>query len=117
MSNKRVASQLPLVCLQAGDITGGADFARAKRHKKLTARLSGAQVKSRSARLRSQAMYVLLFLVVMHTAAFAATRVLISQYKQHITQVQSRPMHESLAECAERCQGQVYSHTTCSTQV
>ena len=75
--------------VQAGDITGGADFARAKRHKKLSARLTSAQVKKRSSRLRSQAMYVLLFLVVIHSAAFIATRVLISQYKNHIMQVQN----------------------------
>ncbi len=75
--------------LQAGDITGGADFARAKRYKKLTARLSSAQAKSRMAKLRSQSMYVLLFLIVIHVGAFAATRILQSQQKSHVTAVRT----------------------------
>ncbi|DBA80194.1 TPA: hypothetical protein ACH3X2_007658 [Trebouxia sp. C0005] len=74
---------------EAGDITGGADFARAKRFKKLTARLSSAQAKSKMARLRSQTMYVLLFLMVIHIGAFAATRVLIAEQKTNIEAVTS----------------------------
>ncbi|DBB01294.1 TPA: hypothetical protein ACH3X3_011692 [Trebouxia sp. C0006] len=72
---------------EAGDITGGADFARAKRFKKLTARLSSAQAKTKMARLRSQTMYVLLFLMVIHIGAFAATRILIAEQKTHIEAV------------------------------
>ena len=73
--------------IQAGDITGGADFARAKRYKKLTARLSSAQAKSKMAKLRSQSMYVMLFLIAIHTGAFAATRVLVAKQKSQVTAV------------------------------
>ena len=80
--------------LQAGDITGGADFARAKRFKKLTARLSSAQAKSKMAKLRSQTMYVLLFLMVIHIGAFAATRILIAEQKTHIEAVWRLSPHQ-----------------------
>ena len=73
--------------VQAGDITGGADFARAKRYKKLAARLSSAQAKSKMAKLRSQSMYVMLFLIAIHTGAFAATRVLVAKQKSQVTAV------------------------------
>ncbi len=39
------------------------------------------------ARLRSQTMYVLLFLMVVHIGAFAATRILIAEQKTHIEAV------------------------------
>ena len=73
--------------MQAGDITGGADFARAKRFKKLTAKLSSPQAKDKMARLRSQSVYVLLFLIVIHIGAFAATRILGAQNKTYVTAV------------------------------
>ena len=73
--------------LQADDITGGADFARAKRYKKLTARLSSAEAKARMAKLRRQSVYVLLFLVLIHSAAFAVSRVLIKEAKDLVVAV------------------------------
>ena len=39
------------------------------------------------ARLRSQTMYVLLFLMLIHIGAFAATRILITEQKTHIEAV------------------------------
>ena len=46
------------------------------------------------ARLRSQTMYVLLFLMVIHIGAFAATRILIAEQKTHIEAVWHLLPHE-----------------------
>ena len=46
------------------------------------------------ARLRSQTMYVLLFLMVIHIGAFAATRILIAEQKTHIEAVWRLLLHQ-----------------------
>ena len=46
------------------------------------------------ARLRSQTMYVLLFLTVIHVGAFAATRILIAEQKTHIEAVWRLLLHQ-----------------------
>ena len=46
------------------------------------------------ARLRSQTMYVLLFLMVIHIGAFAATRILIAEQKTHIQAVWRLLLHQ-----------------------
>ncbi|KAL3155070.1 hypothetical protein ABBQ38_011135 [Trebouxia sp. C0009 RCD-2024] len=72
---------------EAGDVSSGADFARAKRHKKLSARLNSAAARSQMVWLKRHAVYVLLFLVVTHTAAFVATRVLVGSETSQVGSV------------------------------
>lgn len=79
--------------LQAGDASSGADFARAKRHKKLSARLNSAAARYKMAKLKRQSLYVLLFLLVIHTAAFVATRVLLADERSHVNSVCSPLLH------------------------
>lgn len=73
--------------MQAGDVSSGADFARAKRHKKLSARLNSATARARMTWLKRHSVYVLLFLLVTHTGGFIATRVLLESLKAHVTSV------------------------------
>ena len=78
-----------LLTLQAGDVSNAADFARAKRHKKLSARLNSAAARSKMTWLKRHAIYVLLFLIVTHTAGFIATRVLLASEKSHVASVRT----------------------------
>lgn len=68
-------------------MSSGADFARAKRHKKLSARLNSSAARSRMTWLKRHSVYVLLFLLVTHTGGFIATRVLLGDLKAHVASV------------------------------
>ncbi len=81
------ASSASLLALQDGDVSSGADFARAKRHKKLSARLNSPTARSKIVRLQRHSIYVLLFLILTHTGAFIATRVLLGDEKSHVASV------------------------------
>ena len=83
-----VSEQLENACTaQGGDNMNAADFARAKRYKKVTAKLNTGQVKAKSDRWRRHAQAVLLFLIVVHTAAFVVSRVLSTTQKSYISLV------------------------------
>ena len=76
-----------MFALQGGDVSSGADFARAKRYKKLTARLNSATARSKMTWLRRHSLYVLLFLIAAHTGGFIATRLLLASQKSHVASV------------------------------
>ena len=86
-SNKMTLTSGCLSWLQAGDASSGADFARAKRHKKLSARLQSAAARSKMSMLKRQSTYVMGLLVLLHIGAFAATRVLLNQEKAYVHSV------------------------------
>ena len=64
-----------------------ADFARAKRYKKLTAKLNSGQTKAKSDSWRKHAQLAILFLAVIHTAAFITSRVMLSSQSSFVTLV------------------------------
>lgn len=70
--------------MQGGDNMNAADFARAKRYKKVTAKLNTGQVKAKSDTWRKHAQRVLLFLIVVHTVGFIVTRVLTSTQHSYV---------------------------------
>ena len=77
-----------------------ADFARAKRYKKVTAKLNTGQVKAKSDRWRKHAQYVLLFLITVHTAAFIASRVLTNTQRNYISLVRVCALVYVLHDCS-----------------
>ena len=64
-----------------------ADFARAKRYKKLTAKLNSGQTKAKSDAWRRHAQLAILFLAVIHTAAFIVSRVMLSSQTEYVNLV------------------------------
>ena len=68
-------------------MSSGADFARAKRHKKLSARLNSATARSKMTWLKRHSIYVLLFLIATHTGGFIATRLLLASEKSQVASV------------------------------
>jgi hypothetical protein len=75
--------------LQAGaeDNVGSADFARAKRYKKVIKLLNSNRTRKAISALKARSKQIMVALVLVHVAVFATTRILLNTHQSLLDQV------------------------------